>query len=269
MKPSEAGADALGGCWRGVTRLVLQQASALLAALQFLTIFPPVVRRPFEAAEMGAAVGYFPLVGLGLGAVLAGLSWLLVQFLPASVGAVLVLAVWEILTGAIHLDGFLDSCDGLLGGCTVEHRLRILRDHNIGAYAMSGGVFLILTRYASLLAVTHVSLALLLAPVCGRWAVGVAVWLFPYARPEGLGRTFKDHATRAQAVLASAIALIAVWSLAGDTGLAALFVSGVVGWATGRFALARLPGLTGDVYGAICELSETASLLLLASRWVQ
>ena len=101
------------------------------AALQFLTVTPPLVRRAFSMPELGRAVGYFPLVGTLLGTLLAAFDWGLAFLFPAGVRAALDLALWVALTGALHLDGFLDACDGLFGGRTVESRLEIMRDEQV------------------------------------------------------------------------------------------------------------------------------------------
>jgi adenosylcobinamide-GDP ribazoletransferase len=232
-----------------------------LAAVQFLTIAPPVVRRCFTPAELGRAVGYFPLVGLLIGGFLVGLDRLLARFLPPGVAAALVLTGWIVCTGALHLDGFLDTCDGLFGGRTPEDRLRILRDERVGAFAVIGGVILLLVKFQSLAAISHRSAALCLAPVLGRWGMVVAVVAFPYARAEGLGRAMKDHAGWGQALLASAIAAAAAWFIGGQLGLIFLLLSGALMFVTARFVLTRLPGLTGDIYGALCELVEVLVLL--------
>jgi len=240
----------------------------LLAALQFLTIVPPIVRRPFTPRQLGRAVGFFPLVGVLLGALLVGLKGLLVHAFPAPVVAVLLLALWVILTGALHLDGFLDTCDGLFGGRTVEARLDILRDERVGAYAVSGGVLLMLLKYAALACFAHRGLALLLAPALGRWGMALAVVAFPYARPQGLGRAMKDGARGWELALATATVLLVALAVGRWMGLLALALAGGGTWLIARFALHRIPGLTGDVYGAICELVEAMILLLLAAgRW--
>ncbi len=238
----------------------------LAAAIQFLTLVPLPVRRLFTPAEMGRAVGYFPLVGALLGGALAVLDRGLEFLLPTSVASALVLAAWVIFTGALHLDGFLDACDGLLGGHSPEARLRILRDERVGAYAVAGGVLLLLVKYTALAAVPARTTALLLAPTLGRWGMTLAVVAFPYARPEGLGRAMKDYAGWRQVVLATVIALVVAWFVGGWLGLAAVALAGVATWAAARFTLARLPGLTGDVYGAICEVVETLVLLCFALR---
>jgi adenosylcobinamide-GDP ribazoletransferase len=242
----------------------LQILCPFLAALQFLTIAPPLVRRPFTPVEMGRAVGYFPLVGVLLGGLLAGLDRGLEVILPAGVATALVLAAWVTLTGALHLDGFMDTCDGLLGGHSPEERLRILRDERVGAYAVSGGVLLLLVKYTALAAAPNRATAMVLAPTLGRWGMTLAVVAFPYARPEGLGRTMKDQAGRGQAVLAVGIALAASWFAGGWLGLAVMALAGVATWVGASFALGHLPGLTGDIYGAICEVVETLVLLSFA-----
>jgi adenosylcobinamide-GDP ribazoletransferase len=232
-----------------------------LAAVQFLTIAPPLVRRPFTAAEMGRAVGYFPLVGLLIGGFLVGLDRLLALFLPPGVAAALVLTNWVLCTGALHLDGYLDTCDGLFGGRTPEDRLRILRDERVGAFAVIGGVLLVLVKFQSLAAASSRSAALVLAPVIGRWGMTAAVVASPYARAEGLGRAMKDHAGWLQALLASATAILVAWFTCGWLGLVAMLLSGALVFFLVRFVLTRLPGLTGDIYGALCELLEVMVLL--------
>jgi adenosylcobinamide-GDP ribazoletransferase len=206
-------------------------------------------------------VGYFPLVGALIGGFLVGFDRLLVLFLPPSVTAALVLTGWVLCTGGLHLDGFLDSCDGLFGGRTPEDRLRILRDERVGAFAVIGGVLLLLVKFQGLAAISQRGAALCLAPVLGRWGMAVAVVAFPYARPEGLGRTMKDHARWGQALLASAIAVVAAWLLAAGFGLILILLSGALIFLFAHFVLTRLPGLTGDIYGALCELLEVLVLL--------
>jgi adenosylcobinamide-GDP ribazoletransferase len=239
--------------------------AGLAAAVQFLTVLPPLVRRPFTPAELGRSVGWFPLVGLLLGGFLAGLDWLLARVFPPGVAVALALAAWVLSTGALHLDGFLDSCDGLFGGHTPEARLRIMRDERAGAFAVIGGILLLLLKYAALAANPGRLAALLAAPVVGRWGMTLALVAFPYGRTEGLGRAMKDHAGWPQVALATVLTVaVAAGTFALTPSWRPLIVlplAGVVTWAAGRFALCRLPGLTGDIYGALCELLEVVVLL--------
>jgi adenosylcobinamide-GDP ribazoletransferase len=237
---------------------------SLLTAFQFLTTFPAVIRRSFTAQELGRAVGYFPLVGLALGGILYGLNAGLFLIFPSSVVAIFILAAWLLLTRALHFDGFLDSCDGLFGGFTPERRLEIMRDSRVGAFGVAGGGLLLLAKYAALVSLPHLS-GLLLAPVMGRWVLSMAIFAYPYTRKKGLGRDMKDNVRWPQIIISTAIAILAAWFFAGLTGLLAVVLAGIVLWLGATFILRRIPGLTGDSYGALCEMTELAVLLLFTT----
>jgi len=210
---------------------------------------------------MGRAVGCYPLIGLLLGVLYIGADFLFRQVFPPQLAAALLLALWVALTGGLHLDGFLDACDGLLGGTTPEGRLEIMRDHRIGAFAFTGGALLLLLKFSAIVSLSDWRMpALLLAPTLGRWAMSLAVVAFPYARVDGLGREMKAYAGWRQAVLASLVALGVAWLTAGWRGLAACMLVVMALLALARFTLARIPGLTGDIYGAINEMIEVLVL---------
>jgi adenosylcobinamide-GDP ribazoletransferase len=244
-----------------------QPFTDFLVALQFLTVAPPFLRRIFEADELGRSVGYYPLVGLVVGGLLWGADELLLRILPPLVAAALVLALWVLLTGALHTDGFIDTCDGLLGGFDPEQRLAIMKDEHVGAYAIIGGALLLITKYAALGSLAAGNPRwLVLVPALGRWAIALAMVAFPYARATGLGRDLKDHAGWKQALLATLIALAAAWLLGGSRGIAAAALAAGVSGLAAAFTLRRIPGLTGDIYGAINELAEIAALLVILIR---
>lgn len=234
---------------------------AFWAALQFLTILPPVVRRPFTPAEMGASLAFYPLVGLIFGGILVAFRQLALEIMPPTVSAALTLALWVVLSGALHLDGFLDTCDGLLGGWTPEKRLEILRDEHHGAYALAGGVLLLLTKYSLLATAGFPVQALLLAPAFGRWGMAMAVLGFPYQRPQGVGRAIKDAATWREGLFATIWVLIAASLTFSFQSWMALVVVMVVVWGGAHVTLRLIPGLTGDIYGALNELCELAVLM--------
>ncbi len=239
---------------------IKQRWYAFWAALQFLTILPPFVRRPFTAAEMGMSLAFYPVVGLLMGLSLVAFHWAALRLFPSTVSAALTLAVWVVLSGALHLDGFLDTCDGLLGGWTPEKRLEIMRDEHHGAYALAGGVLLLLTKYSLLATGGLPALALLLAPAYGRWGITIAVLAFPYQRLQGVGRAIKDAATWREGVFATLWVLIATSFTFSLAAWIALVVVLVVVWGGAQLVLRLIPGLTGDVYGAFNELSELAVL---------
>lgn len=251
-----------------VQQIAVEIGSATLAALQFLTICVPFVRRPFTPRELGQAVGCFPLVGLAIGAVLTLQDFLLGGLLKG-VHAPLLLVTWALLTGALHLDGLLDTCDGLFGGNTPEERLAIMRDPRVGAFGVIGGVLFLLVKYTALASAPHPAAALLLAPTLARWSLAFCIVGFPYARTEGLGRTMKDQAAWAQFYLASIFAglvtLLAAFLCHSPSVLLFPAIVLLAAWSLGWFSTRRLRGLTGDVYGAICEINEALVLILFVA----
>src|SRR5512140_2863519 len=149
---------------------------SLLAAFQFLTVCPTIIRRLFTAEEMGRSVGFFPIVGLFLGGILLGVDSGLRFFLHPELAAVLVVAVWLVLTRALHFDGFLDIFDALFGGFTPERRLEIMKDSRVGAFGVAAGVLLLFAKVSAIASLANRPTAFLLAPVLGRWAMGAAIF---------------------------------------------------------------------------------------------
>ena len=234
---------------------------SLLLAFGFLTILPVGGGRE---RVMGPSRAFFPLVGLALGGVLAGLDWLMDTAVPPLVVDAILVAVLLVLTRAIHTEGFLDACDGLFGGHSRQDRLRILRDTHVGAFAVAGGVALLLLKWSLL-----VSLPLdvrwellLLFPCLSRLGMLATMAAFPYARAEGLGTAFLEGKGWWQVIVGLAIALVAGWALLGGGGLAVAGGVVVVSLALGWWMSRMLGGMTGDTYGAVNEMAEVAGLLL-------
>ena len=118
----------------------------LLISLQFLTVIPVKVRNPQEK-DFGRSLGYFPLTGCLIGALLGGLAAAL-HFLPSMVAAAILTATSVWLTGGIHLDGFADTCDGLYGKKNKDRSLEIMRDSRIGVMGAAGVFLLLLVKFS-------------------------------------------------------------------------------------------------------------------------
>jgi adenosylcobinamide-GDP ribazoletransferase len=240
---------------------------SFIAALRFLTIIRLGWLRESTADELKRSAGYFPLVGLLIGLMLAGLNWLLGFILPQAVVNVLLIVASVLSTGALHLDGFLDTCDGLGGHGTPEERWRIMDDSRAGGFGVIGIATLLLTKYVTLNSIpTHLLTAtLVFMPVVSRWAMVYAIFAYPYAKPAGLGKTLKEATGWPALTLATIITLAAalawVWWVAGLAVLAVtwLLVLLVAAYLKGKFA-----GLTGDSYGTINEMSEVWILILVS-----
>jgi adenosylcobinamide-GDP ribazoletransferase len=239
-----------------------------LAALQFMTTLPVPLSRPVEAADLARGGRYFPLVGLLLGLLLTLLYGLLIIFLPPSLVALLLVIALLGLTGALHFDGFLDSCDGLFGYHPTERRLEIMHDSRVGSFGVAGGICLLALKYAGLSLVPSglMPSALLLAPLSGRWALLCAVVLFPYGRESGLGRLYKRYTRPPQLVAASIFVIVMAYAFLGLAGLGLAAFIFLLTWLVCRWMLGKLPaGLTGDCYGAIVELTEAATWLFIGA----
>ena len=236
-----------------------------LISLKFLTILPLPWHREASPREIGQAVVYFPVVGLLLGFILVGLDKLFGLALPLSVANVLLIIFAIVLTGALHLDGFIDTCDGALVRSSPQERLRIMSDSHVGSFGVIGAVCLILLRYVALGTVPeHLrSSALVIMPMLGRWTMVYAIGAFPYAREQGTGRVFKDQASRQRVAIATVAAVVLSALLAGWSGLSLMAAVWLIILGIAWFLRLRLGGLSGDTYGAINELSEILALILL------
>jgi adenosylcobinamide-GDP ribazoletransferase len=227
-------------------------------AFSFLTAIPahadPRERKP------GWIFSYFPLVGLLIGGILfLGAD---LRAFPHDLNAFMLLFIWVALTGGLHLDGFADSCDGLLATTTPERRLEIMKDPRAGSWAVVGLIILLLGKWLALREIS--GMMLILAPVMGRWAMVLAASIFPYARgTSGVGGHYRQGLGRVQVTIASIVALGTGAAYGWPVALVMILPLAVTG-IIGRWASPRLGGgLTGDVYGAICEVTELVVLLTL------
>ena len=235
--------------------------TSIIAAFQFLTISPTLIKRMFTAQEMGRAVGWFPLVGVVLGLLLYGINNMAQLIFPVSVSAAITLFAWVMFTRAFHLDGFMDTCDGLFGGFTAERRLEIMKDSRMGAFGVAGGVLILLTQYAALSASTNLFVALILATTLGRWSSPLVIYWFPYAREDGLGIEMKRKVGWREVLLATSIMSITAWMVYGWPGFLFMVAAAAIGFLVAVYAMRLLPGLTGDIYGTVTTLVEMFTLV--------
>jgi len=238
--------------------------SPLALAWSFLTVLP-VPASDAGPRNLAASLAFFPLVGVGLGALLGTLGLLLDRLLPSGPVAVLLVGVAVFLTGGLHLDGLMDTADGVFGGRSRERRLEIMRDSRVGSFGVCAGALALIAQYSCLSTLGGLArLATLVAALAlSRWAMVVAIRWFPAARSSGLGATFQGAASGWPFVVATAIAVGAALT-AGLSGLVALALGSFVVILGGRFLVGRLGGLTGDTYGALAVVVETASLFVAA-----
>jgi adenosylcobinamide-GDP ribazoletransferase len=247
---------------------------SFLAALRFLTIIPLPGRREASPEELGRSVVFFPLVGAIIGLILVGLNWLLGLALPSALVNVLLVVSLVAVSGALHLDGLVDTCDGLASGKTVEERWRVMDDSRAGAFGIIGVCCLLLVKYVALNNVPARWLmpTLVLMPLLSRWAMVYALFAYPYAKPSGLGKVFKQGASWLRFTIATVVTLVMAVILAQLAGFIIMLAIWVIVLAVATYLKGKFGGLTGDTYGAINEVSEVCVLIMVCLlahlRWL-
>jgi adenosylcobinamide-GDP ribazoletransferase len=234
-------------------------------ALAFLTVFKSRIDPSPDMAEVGASAWAFPLVGAILGIILVLAGSVLSVFLPVLPAAVLLVALWVVLTGGLHLDGWTDCWDALAASVPAERRFEILKDSRLGTFGALALILLIALKIGAVGSGHVPTLLLFLAPVIGR-ATMVVASPGGLHRGDGMAAQFLSgldpRIVRWAAVLGFAPALLAGWK--GALAVAVAYVGAL--WFR-RFAEFRLQTFNGDVIGAMGEFSEVLVLLAACVRW--
>ncbi|MBO2921143.1 adenosylcobinamide-GDP ribazoletransferase [Pseudomonas asiatica] len=234
----------------------------LWIALQFLSSLPVSLPGMPAPREVGRSLLCYPLVGLLFG-LLLWLACYLLQGTPAPLHAALLLTLWVLLSGALHLDGLADSADAWLGGFGDRERtLLIMKDPRSGPIAVVTLVLVLLLKFCALWVLVEqgIGAQLLLAPLIGRAAMLGLFLSTPYVRQGGLGQALAEHLPRHAAgwVLLGCVLFCLVLG-----GWIVVLALAVFAWLR-HLMCRRLGGTTGDTAGAMLELLELAVVLGLA-----
>jgi len=239
--------------------------SGFLGAVGFLTRVPVPGRR--DLARAAGAQAWFPVVGLLIGLAVLAFDRAATRALPAAPVAVLDVLVLAAITGGLHIDGLADAADGLLGGGDPGRRREIMRDPRVGSFGVLAIVSVLAMKFAGVAALPPSARfeTLLLAPCLARAAVLAPVALLAPARPEGIGRAFRDAARPRTVAVGLAVALVAALLLLGVGGACVAFAVVVAGLVLARVMARSAGGMSGDLAGATIELSEAFAFLALAA----
>src|SRR5262245_20984039 len=238
--------------------------SSLILAVRFLTVVPIPGRDVDPREAFGRAAWWFPVVGLALGLVLVAADRTLQAVVPPMLAAALVLAIWKVASGAIHLDGLADCLDGLAGHDRVR-RLAIMQDSRIGVFGAVGLTVYLLIAFAGLSETPAGARGriLLVAPVVGRLAPLLIAPRFRPAKPDdGIGAAFlRALSPWTGFIHLAAVAALSAWLL-GPLGPVMMLASLLAVWLWTAFLAERFGGITGDVLGSVIGLSEVAILVV-------
>lgn len=237
--------------------------------LAFCTRLPLRLETAPTGAGLARAGWTFPLIGAAIGGFAASIYWL-----ASAVGlhpfgsATLAVAAAVLTTGCLHEDGLADTADGFGGGGTKTRKLEIMRDSNIGTYGVSALVLSFMLRagaIGSLVEPGLVAAALIAAHAGARAAMPVFMLVLPRARQDGLSAR-AGKPPLGSVIAAAMLGLLALALCLGPVTalIAALLVAAAVGlmaW----LSVKQIGGQTGDVLGAVEQVSEILILLVAAA----
>ncbi len=239
------------------------------AALRFFTRLPVPAWVGHTQDQLDHAARYFPLIGILIGAIGAGVTELTALALPIGIAIVLGMAATILATGAFHEDGFADSCDGFGGGWEKAQVLTIMKDSRIGSYAALGVGLLLLAKWNTLVELDAafepplLALALIAGHAASRLASTVLIFLLDYVRDDASTKS-KPLAQRMaphELAIASVIGLAPCLLLPPVDVLVALGAAALATWLAAGYFLRRIGGYTGDCLGATQQVSELAFYL--------
>ena len=237
------------------------------AALSMLTCLPAGRNFIPTDEEIRRTVFCFPLIGLLIGLLLAGIGTGLQRIFPPVVCAALLTFLSELPTRAFHLDGLADTADGFLSSRSRERILEIMHDSRIGTMGVLAIVFWGLVKFAafSVLPGKMIPAALLLTALNGRCVMVYHLMCCRYARSSGLGRLVFERRPTGALVLSLLCTAGLTWALLPPTGLLLPGIMLVFGVLWSLYTRQKIGGGTGDTLGAAEELAELVTLVTLTA----
>lgn len=235
---------------------------AFILGLQFLTRLPINIKIEFDKKILSKTPIFFPVIGMIIGGI-AGIVYYLLSFLNkdiAALGAVLSLVV---VTGGLHMDGLSDTCDGFFSSRTREKVLEIMKDSRVGTFGVIAIVFDILLKYVLLrnMELGVVVPSLILSCAIGRTIIVMFISFGKSARPGGMGEIFTSENSKGYFVWSLIILFVFGVVIVKYVFLMVFFAAIIFSLLFMRYSYIIIGGVTGDIYGAVCELSEIVAMM--------
>lgn len=229
-----------------------------IIAMQFLTRLNIFKNQEVTEETFGRSLICFPLVGIIIGGILLFVAYLSQYCFSPFSTAVFIVIVEILVTGGLHLDGYMDTSDGIFSGRPRERIMEIMKDSRVGSMGVAALFVMLLLKITFF---TEIPLLdywpiIVLMPLISRWAMVYVVTSYPYARPQGLGGIFHKQANNKMFIIVSLYSLnITLVLLPYKLWIAVLLtIISTIGVATRINKI--LQGHTGDTYGAVCETTE-------------
>jgi adenosylcobinamide-GDP ribazoletransferase len=206
------------------------------------------------------------VVGLFLGIMLSGEDYLLsfLTFKQFSADIILVVSL-AVFTGGIHLDGLADTADAFFSRRKKEEMLEIMRDPHIGAMGVISIICVMLLKISFLASIAQSLRFISLILMCSlsRWILVFLMYVFPYARQDGKAKVLIQGINFQILFLASLFTIVTAIGVWGIYGIYTLAIIMLFAYLFGRSVTKKIGGITGDVLGAFCEITEIIALLCI------
>lgn len=235
-----------------------------ILTLQFLTRLPLPFHLNVEEDDFHKGIIYFPIVGLIVGGICTFSYWVFSFFYEGMFPVIIAVFMNFLITGAFHLDGLADTCDGVFSSRPREKMLEIMKDSRIGTNGTVAIVFDIIFRIVLLMGLSKENLVfgLLLAPVVSRTLQSILMYKAKYAREKsGLGTLYIGNIRTMRMILTILIGSILLFGFAELKGIIPLLLCILIGCLYRIFIGSRLKGMTGDTLGAAVEIIEIIFLV--------
>lgn len=239
--------------------------NSFFLALQFLTRLPIPYETDFNEVEAGRSLTWFPLISGLMGLIVGYIQSIIFATAPKISGFVALIALY-LLNGGLHLDGLADTADGFLCYRNREETLRIMHDSTIGTYGVVALVFLLLGEYSVFSSTEIGAVYLAIFVASARMGVLFSIHFFPSATSSKLGDFFKRRGEAKVYALQWIILLAFIFIFSKPWMIVFPVLALLFSYAFSRLSVKKIGGVSGDVYGAIMELSILL-LLLIYGGW--
>jgi adenosylcobinamide-GDP ribazoletransferase len=213
--------------------------------------------------DYGKSLMYVVVPGFIIGFVLQCFYIITSSVLPKSITSVLIVTIYCIITGAIHIDGLGDTFDGLFSQKPKEKILLIMKDSRMGTYGILAILLIIILNIVIIFEINLTSSYLLLIyPISGRTAILVCAGISDYAgKEDGLAKNFVEYCKIKEVIIGSILYLIIITLVMRLDGLVLGICLIIFSYIFTRLISKKLNGVTGDILGAVCEVSQIAFML--------
>ncbi|MDH4263619.1 MAG: adenosylcobinamide-GDP ribazoletransferase [Spirochaetia bacterium] len=236
---------------------------SLFTAISLLSILP--LPQKLSSNVKNCSV-YFPLVGFVLGFLYYGIGMALNLInVSADWTGLIILCTMAIITGALHLDGLADTADGFFGGKTKDHILVIMKDSATGTFGAVALFLLLLIKWTALVHISNENNFWIIIPVVvlSRTAMTISAGLFQYARSNGTGHDIVSNTSFKSVILTITYTTLLMILFFGFASLILMAMSITFSFLIGFYSRYKINGITGDVLGATCEISEGLMLAVV------